>query len=512
MKKYILAIDEGTTSCRAGLFDVKKNVFTCVKSAKFKLNFPKNAWVEFDANEVWKAQKKVLLEVGENVEAKEIYGIGITNQRESVVAWDRQTGIAVYPAICWQCRRTADFCNKLSAEKKELIKQKTGLIVDPYFSATKFQWLFDNVPEIKNLAKQNRLCFGTIDSFLVFKMTGGAVFATDTTNASRTMLFNLKTLDWDNELLSFFNLERKWLPKIMSSSEIYGETFVPNKVRKNDSKKSSESENNSDYGVFDFPLKICSVIGDQQSALVGQCCFEKGMVKNTYGTGCFALINTGSEIRNCKKLITTVAYTIAGKTTYAIEGSAFNAGSLVEWLISIGLINSASETENLALDVDDNGGVYLVPAFTGLGAPYWDSNARGAFLGLTRGTTKNHLVRAVLESMAFSTYDLFSTLKASDGEYIKELRVDGGVAKNNFVMQFQSDLLGLKVKLPKDFESTLLGATFLAGLSSGAYSNLKEISTKWQIQKEFTPKMNDDERQKLLDGWHKSVNMIIRKD
>jgi len=508
MKKYILAIDEGTTSCRAGLFDVKKNVFTCTKSAKFKLNFPKNAWVEFDANEVWQAQKKVLLEVGKNIEAKEIYGIGITNQRESVVAWDRQTGNAVYPAICWQCRRTADFCNELSAEKKQLIKQKTGLIVDPYFSATKFKWLFDNIPEIKDLARQNRLCFGTVDSFLVFKMTGGAVFATDTTNASRTMLFNLRTLDWDDELLSLFNLERKWLPKIMSSSEIYGETYIPDE----NFNEKLNNDNNSNYGIFDFPLKICSVIGDQQSALVGQCCFEKGMVKNTYGTGCFALINTGPEIRNCKNLITTVAYTIAGKTTYAIEGSVFNAGSLIEWLISIGLINSASETEKLALDVEDNGGVYLVPAFTGLGAPYWDSNARGAFFGLTRGTTKNHLVRAVLESMTFSTYDLFSALRASDEKYIKELRVDGGVSKNNFVMQFQSDLLGLKVKLPKDFESTLLGATFLAGLSSGAYSDLKEISTKWQLQKEFTPKMNDDERQKLLDGWHKCINMIIKKD
>jgi len=486
MKKYILALDEGTTSCRAGLFDVKNHKYLNLNSAKFELYYPQNAWVEFDANEVWQAQKKVLQNAVEGISLDEIYGIGIANQRESCVAWNKQTGEAVYPAICWQCRRTANFCDSLNAKEKKIIKDKTGLIVDPYFSASKFQWLFENISEVKELAEKNNLCFGTIDSFLIFKLTQGKVFATDTTNASRTMLFNLKTLDWDDWLLNFFNIKREWLPKIISSSEIVGST-----------------------NLFEKPLNICSVIGDQQSALVGQCCFEKGMSKNTYGTGCFVLINSGSKFINCKHLVSTVAYTIAGKTTYAIEGSVLNAGSLIEWLLSIGLISSASETEEMAKSLSDNGGVYLIPAFTGLGAPYWDSLARGAFVGLTRGTTKNHLVRATLESMAFSTYDLISVLKDN---YITELRVDGGVSNNNFLMQFQADLLNIKIKKPKIYESTLLGATYLAGLSSGAYSSLEEIASNWKLSKEFIPNISNQERTNLIDNWHKALNLIIRKE
>lgn len=484
MKKYILAIDEGTTSARAGLFNVQKNQFEKIKSAKFNLHYPQNAWVEFDANEVWNAQKKIILEVAEGVKTEEIYGIGITNQRESALAWDRLTGKAVYPAICWQCRRTAGFCDNVSQTDKKSIKQKTGLVADPYFSASKFKWLYENIPEIKELARQKRLCFGTMDSFLIYKFTKGKVFVTDTTNASRTMLFNLKTIDWDADLLSFFKIKREWLPDIVSSSEIVGSTDLLGK-----------------------PLNICSVIGDQQSALVGQCCFKKGMAKNTYGTGCFVLVNTGTNIEEIDRLVTTVAYTISGKTVYAIEGSVLNAGSLVEWLLSIGLIQEPAESERLALNEKDNGGVYLVPAFTGLGAPYWDSSARGAFIGLTRAATKNHLVRAVLESMAYSTYDLLSLF---GGTFIKELRVDGGVAKNNFLMQFQSDILNMKIKLPKMVESTLMGAVYLAGLSSGAYSSLEEISTKWEINKKYIPQMKDNERKFLLDGWHNAVNKILK--
>lgn len=485
MKKYILAIDEGTTSARAGLFDIKKNQFKTIKSAKFNLFYPQNAWVEFDANEVWQTQKNVLIDVADNVSPKEIFGIGITNQRESAIAWDKQTGKAVYPAICWQCRRTAEFCDNISNEQKKLIKQKTGLIVDPYFSASKFKWLFDNIPEVKHLAKQNRLCFGTMDSFLIYKFTNGKIFATDTTNASRTMLFNLKGLTWDDDLLAFFKIKKEWLPKIISSSEIIGST-----------------------NLFGEPLDICSVIGDQQSALVGQCCFKKGMAKNTYGTGCFVLVNSGSNIEEIDKLVTTVAYTIAGKTNYAIEGSVLNAGSLVEWLLGIGLIQTPAESEKMAYSEKDNGSVYLVPAFTGLGAPYWDSSARGAFIGLTRATTKNHLVRAVLESMAYSTYDLLSML---DSKYIKELRVDGGVSKNNFLLQFQSDILNKKIKLPTMVESTLMGAVYMAGLSSGAYKNLDEISTKWELNKEFCPAMKNAERKHLLNEWHNAMKKIIKK-
>ncbi|MDD3397748.1 MAG: glycerol kinase [Clostridia bacterium] len=484
MKKYILAIDEGTTSCRAGLFDVQKNQFTRIKSAKFNLFYPQNAWVEFDANEVWNAQKDILIDVANGVKREEIFGIGITNQRESAVAWDRLTGKAIYPAICWQCRRTADFCDNISEEQKKLIKQKTGLITDPYFSASKFKWLYDNIPQIKELAKQNRLCFGTMDSFLIYKFTKGNVFATDTTNASRTMLFDLKCLDWDDDLLAFFKIKREWLPIIISSSEIVGTT-----------------------DLLGEPLNICSVIGDQQSALVGQCCFKKGMAKNTYGTGCFVLVNTGPNIEEIDKLVTTVAYTVAGKTTYAIEGSVLNAGSLVEWLLSIGLISEPAETEEMACSEKDNGEVYLIPAFTGLGAPYWDSSARGAFIGLTRSTTKNHLVRAVLESMAYSTYDLLSLFES---KYIKELRVDGGVAKNNFLLQFQSDILNMKIKLPKMVESTLMGAVYMAGLSSGAYISLNEIGTKWELNKDFSPEMKNKERKFLLDGWHNAVNKVLK--
>lgn len=484
MKKYILAIDEGTTSCRAGLFNVQKNQFECIKSAKFNLLYPKNAWVEFDANEVWNAQKNILIEVAEGLKSEEIYGIGITNQRESAVAWDRLTGKAVYPAICWQCRRTADFCDNISKAEKKLIKQKTGLVTDPYFSASKFKWLYENIPEIKELARQKRLCFGTMDSFLIYKFTKGKIFVTDTTNASRTMLFNLKMLNWDDDLLEFFKIKREWLPDIISSSEIVGSTDLLGK-----------------------PLNICSVIGDQQSALVGQCCFKKGMAKNTYGTGCFVLVNTGTNIEEIDKLVTTVAYTVSGKTVYAIEGSVLNAGSLIEWLLSIGLILEPAESEKLAYSEKDNGGVYLIPAFTGLGAPYWDSSARGAFIGLTRAVTKNHLVRAVLESMAYSTYDLLSLFQ---NRYIKELRADGGVAKNNFLIQFQADILNMKIKLPKLIESTLMGAVYLAGLSSGAYSSLDEISTKWEMNKEYIPKMEIKERKFLLAGWHDAVNKILK--
>lgn len=484
MKKYILAIDEGTTSARAGLFDVKKNQFKSIKSAKFDLFYPQNAWVEFDANEVWSAQKNALMEVAEGIKTEEIYGIGITNQRESAIAWDKLTGKAVFPAICWQCRRTADFCDNISKANKKLIKEKTGLIADPYFSASKFKWLYENIPEIKELARQKRLCFGTMDSFLIFKFTNGKVFATDTTNASRTMLFNLRTLNWDEDLLKLFKIKKEWLPKIISSSEIVGSTDLLGK-----------------------PLNICSVIGDQQSALVGQCCFKKGMAKNTYGTGCFVLVNTGTNIEEVDKLVSTLAYTINGETVYAVEGSVLNAGCLVEWLLSIGLISEPAESETLALNEKDNGGVYLIPAFTGLGAPYWDSSARGAFIGLTRGATKNHLVRAVLESMAYSTYDLFSLFK---NRYIKELRVDGGVSKNNFLMQFQSDILNMKIKLSKMVESTLMGAVYLAGLSSGAYSSLEEITTKWELQKEYTPKMKIKKRKLLLDGWHNAVKKVLK--
>ena len=483
-KKYILALDEGTTSARAGLFDIEKNEFVQIKSKSFEIFYPKEAWVEFDANEIWEAQKEVLIKAKGKIGVDEIFGIGITNQRETAVAWDSKTGRAVKNAICWQCRRTADYCQKIALKHKRLIKDKTGLVIDPYFSASKFNWLLKNNEEVKELARQNRLCLGTIDSFLLYRLTGGKVFATDTTNASRTMLMNLRTLEWDDELLKIFGIKKTYLPKIMASSGEFGET-----------------------NIFERPLKIFSMIGDQQSALVGQSCFEKGMAKNTYGTGCFMLVNTGSEIVENERLVSTVAYTIGDKTTYAVEGSVLNAGSLVEWLKAIGLIKSASQTEEMALREENNGGVYLVPAFTGLGAPYWEPNARGVFTGLTRGTTKNHLVRAVLESMAYSTYDIFNSL--GDEKMLKELRVDGGVSNNNFLMQFQADLLNTKIKIPNIFERTLLGAVYLAGLASGAYQDLKEISSLWELKKSFEPTMTKKERSRLIKGWLEAVRKSI---
>ena len=486
MKRYIIAIDEGTTSCRAGLFDIKKNKFLTIQSKSFKINYPNNAWVEFDANEIWEKQKSVLLEIIKTVDIDEVFSLGLTNQRESVVAWDKRNGEAVYPSICWQCRRTDEDCSKLEKKYKQIIQDRTGLIIDPYFSATKFQWLLNNNKQVKSLAKSGNLCLGTIDSFLIFKLTNGKVFATDTTNASRTMLFNLKNLDWDNELLRIFKIKREWLPKIVSSSEFIG-----------------------NCEIFEKPISICGVIGDQQSALVGQSCFKKGMAKNTYGTGCFMLINTGDEIVKKNNLISTIAYSVGGKTAYAVEGSVLNAGSLVEWLKSIGLINSAGETQKMAMECQDNGGVYLVPAFTGLGAPYWDTKSRGAFLGITRATTKNHLVRAVLESMAYSTYDIISAL---DDKFLKEMRCDGGASNNEFLMQFQSDLLNINIKLPKIFESTLLGAVYMAGLSSGAYKNFEEIENKWQQVKEFKPLMDKKQRKLLISQWHDSINRVLVKN
>lgn len=488
IKRYIIGIDEGTTSCRAGVYDIKKNKLTHIVQKPLKLYFPKAGWVEHDVNEIWKNQLSAITEVVKqsNIDPDEIFGIGITNQRESVVAWDSKTGIPVPHSICWQCRRTARIIENLSAKTKRLIKEKTGLIADAYFSASKIQWFLENEKEAQKLLANNRLLVGTMDTFLIWKLTNGKSFVTDTTNASRTMLFNIHTLDWDDELLKIFGVPRKILPKIVSCSENVGFTDILGK-----------------------PVQIAGIAGDQQSALFGQACFNEGMVKNTYGTGGFLLMNTGDKVVQKDKLVSTVAYTLNRKTCYALEGSVFNSGSTVQWIRDqLGLIKKSAETEKMAFSVPDTGGVYIVPAFTGLGAPYWNMKARGTIVGITRGTNKNHIARAVLESMAYQTEDILNEMEQGSTKVL-EVRCDGGASVNNFLMQFQSDISDKVLKLPANQESTLMGTIYLAGLGTGAFKSIKEIENLWEQKKIFKPGLAETKRKELYYNWKRAVNRSL---
>ncbi len=487
-KKYILAIDEGTTSVRCVLYSVKDNKIIDSVSQKFRQYYPQEGWVEHDAQEIWKKTKYCLFEILKKIDPEQVFGIGITNQRETVVMWNKKTGKPIYNAIVWQCRRTVDYVkDNLGGQIAKKIHQKTGLLPDAYFSATKIKWLFENVPKAKTLLQKNELCAGTIESFLAFKLCNK--FVTDITNASRTMLFNIKTKCWDTELLNLFNIDKQILPSVIENNQIVGD-FV--------------------YGKTKIP--VCGLIGDQQSSLFGQACFSAGDLKNTYGTGSFLLQSTGENIVLSKnKLLTTVAWSINGKTTYALEGSVFNCGSSIEWLKDVGLIESARESDKLAESVTSSAGVYFVPAFTGLGAPYWDGNARGLVCGLSRGSTKAHIVRAVLDSIAFGMKDVFDVMLAETKCDAGVIRVDGGVSNSDFTMQYQSNLLGEKLEVSKEKESTSLGAIFMCGLGLGVWKDLKELSKLYQTSKVFKPKKSQKDMKIKYDGWKEAVQKALSK-
>ncbi len=488
MSKYILALDQGTTSSRAIIFDHNGSVVS-VAQKEFKQIFPQPGWVEHDPNEIWSTQLGVAAEAisKAGLTTESIAAIGITNQRETTVVWERATGKPVYNAIVWQDRRTAAFCDELKAKGTDkLIKEKTGLILDAYFSATKVKWILDNVQGAREKAGKGELCFGTIDTWLIWNLTKGQVHATDVSNASRTMLLNIHTLQWDGELEKIFDVPGNMLPQVKSSSEVYGETQNILTAHK---------------------IPIAGIAGDQQSALFGQMCTQPGMVKNTYGTGCFMLMNTGEKaVPSQNNLLTTVAWKVNGVTQYALEGSVFIAGAVVQWLRDgLGIIKSSAEVEPLALKVDNNDGVFVVPAFAGLGAPHWNQHARGTIVGMTRGTTAAHLARAAIESIAYQTMDVLKAMEADSGIAIKELRVDGGATANNLLMQFQSDMLNTKVIRPEIIETTALGAAYLAGLAVGYWKNTEEIQKQWQVDRVFEPAMNEEERNQLSKGWQKAV-------
>lgn len=475
MEKYILAFDAGTTSSRAIVFD-KKGKICAVAQKEFTQYFPQSGWVEHDPREIWSSQAAVAAEaitkIGIN--GLNIAGIGITNQRETTIVWNRETGEPVYNAIVWQDRRTSEYCDSLKNEGKiQSIKDKTGLIIDAYFSATKVKWILDYVEGARELAEAGKLVFGTVDTWLIWQLTRGEVHVTDVSNASRTMLFNIHTLDWDDELLELFTIPRSMMPKVCESSEIYGHTKTT---------------------IFASKVPISGIAGDQQAALFGQMCVEPGMVKNTYGTGCFILMNTGEQtVVSKNNLITTVAWKINGKVSYALEGSIFVGGAIVQWLRDgLHLIESSSEIEKLALTEKDNGGVYFVPALTGLGAPYWDQYARGTIVGISRGTTAGHIARAALEGIAFQTMDVIHAMILDAGVGLKELRVDGGAAKNNLLMQFQADVLGQTVIRPQTTETTALGAAYLAGLAVGFWDSVDEIREQWHVDVQFEPDLKTD--------------------
>ncbi len=481
MKRYIVGIDEGTTSCRSVLYDITKNEIVNISSQAFKSIYLNSGWVEQNAEEIYKKQLKTLKSVISNISEDEIIGVGITNQRETVVAFNKKTGKPIYNAIVWQCRRTADYIDSIPKKIKQKIKQKTGLIADAYFSASKIKWLLENVPEAQKLLKEDNLCVGTMDSFLAYKLTGR--FVTDTTNASRTMLFNINTLKWDEELLKYFNIPKQILPEVISSAEVIG------KVLK-----------------YKFPL--ASLIGDQQSSLVGQGCIARGKAKATYGTGGFILFNTGSEIHHVNKILTTVAYTINGKTSYALEGSIYSASSTINFMQhSLGFFFNPSETENMAKSIKNTNGVYFVPAFTGLGAPYWNSDARGALVGINFDTTKNHIVRAGLESMAYNTKAILDEMGGNSVK-INEIRVDGGCSKNKFLLQFLADMLNIKVVKNKESEATALGAIFLCGIATKTFT-LKTINQRILSGNTYKANMKIAEREKLYSGWKSAINMLI---
>ena len=488
MKKYILGLDEGTTSARTLVYDASTNTIINATNEKFKQYFPKPSWVEHDANEIWtvmqRTMNKAIKDSGINPE--EIIGIGITNQRESIVAWNKETGESICPSIVWQCRRTKEYCDTIKHGMRKYIKKNTGLIVDPYFSATKIKWILENDKTAQKLLKENKLCVGTIDSYLTYRLTKGEKFITDTSNASRTMLFNIHTLTWDKKLLNYFGIPESILPQVVGNGKQLGIAHTK-------------------YG--DFP--IGAILGDQQSSLFGQGCFIKGLAKATYGTGCFILSNTGDTPINNKKMLSTIAWTYNGKTTYAQEGSIFNAGTVVNWLIdNLKVLDSNKQSSEICSNMQSTNGVYFVPAFTGMGAPYWSADSTGCITGITRGTTKNEIIRAGLESMAYNTYDIVSTME-NENIAIKELRVDGGVTRNEFLMQFQADILGKKIVKPASSECTALGAIYMAGLSLGHFKSLKDIQSRIEIKTEYKNTMKQTNRQELLEGWHKAVKKTI---
>ena len=491
MGKYILSLDQGTTSSRAIVFDKKGNIVAKAQK-EFTQYFPKSGWVEHDPREIWSSQAGVATEAiankGLNVE--DIAAIGITNQRETVVVWNKNTGEPIYNAIVWQDKRTSDYCDQLKKEgKAEMIREKTGLVIDSYFSGTKVKWILDNVEGARAKAESGDLILGTIDSWLVWNFTKGKQHVTDVTNASRTLLFNINTMEWDDELLALLTIPKSMLPKVKDSSEVYGHTTST---------------------FYDTKIPISGIAGDQQAALFGQMCTKPGMVKNTYGTGCFMLMNIGEKpIVSKNNLLTTVAWKINGKTTYALEGSVFIAGAVVQWLRdSLKIIRNSSDVEALASSVDSSDGVYFVPAFAGLGAPHWNQQAKGTMFGLTRGSTDAHIARAALESIAFQTMDILKAMEADADISIKELRVDGGATINNMLMQFQSDVLNTITVRPKVVETTAMGAAFLAGLAVGYWKDAEEIQDIWQTDKTFSPKEDRTEIKTHIKGWYKAIDAL----
>lgn len=491
MKEFILALDQGTTSSRAIVFD-HNGLPVAVAQKEFTQYFPKPGWVEHDPAEIWSTQAGVALEAitKAGLKSVNIAAIGITNQRETTIVWNRKTGKPVHNAIVWQDRRTADYCDQLKNEGlSRTILEKTGLILDAYFSATKVRWILDNVKGARKLAEDGKLAFGTVDSWLVWNLTGGALHITDVSNASRTMLFNIHSLKWDEDLLKIFNIPSGMLPEVRSSSEVYGETA----------------------GQFASVIPVAGIAGDQQAALFGQMCIKPGMVKNTYGTGCFMMMNIGNKpIESKSKLLTTIAWRIGNETQYALEGSIFIAGAVVQWLRDgLGIIKKSGDIEKLAAKVKDSDGVYFVPAFAGLGAPHWNQHARGTLVGITRGSTSAHIARAALDSIAYQTLEVLLAMQNDSGIDIRELRVDGGATVNNQLMQFQSDLLQTKVVRPKITETTALGAAYLAGLAVNYWSDIKEVSQQWQMDRTFSPEIKAVETHSLIKGWHRAVNASI---
>jgi glycerol kinase len=487
-----MALDQGTTSSRCIIFN-EKGLIESVAQKEFTQIYPKAGWVEHDPMEIWSTQVSVAVEAMQKlkVSSSDIAAIGITNQRETTVVWNKHTGIPIYNAIVWQCRRTSDFCDELKSEGfDKIIKEKTGLIVDAYFSATKIKWILDNVPGAREEAEKGNLLFGNIDTWLIWNFTKGKVHVTDYSNASRTMMFNIHTLQWDKEILDRLNIPYSMLPEAKPSSCIYGYT---------------------DQSLLGGKIPIAGAAGDQQAALFGQTCYKAGTAKNTYGTGCFLLMNTGEKAVNSKNgLLTTIAWGADGKVEYALEGSIFIAGAAVQWLRDeLKMIDKASDSEEFASSVEDTNGVYVVPAFVGLGAPYWDQYARGTIVGLTRGAKKEHLIRATLESLAYQTYDVLKAMEEDSGIKLEALKVDGGACANNFLMQFQSDILGVQVDRPEVIETTALGAAYLAGLAVGYWKDKNEISKNWAISRSFNPNIDIDKKNELLKGWHEAVNRSL---
>ncbi|CAH0344318.1 glycerol kinase GlpK [Bacillus sp. CECT 9360] len=493
MEQYILSLDQGTTSSRAILFN-KKGEIVHIAQKEFTQHFPKPGWVEHNANEIWGTILAVIASClsESNVKPEQVAGIGITNQRETTVVWEKETGRPVYNAIVWQSRQTSDICNVLKENgHNDLFREKTGLLIDAYFSGTKVKWILDNVEGAREKAENGELLFGTIDTWLIWKLSGGKAHVTDYSNASRTLMYNIYDLKWDEELLEILTVPKSMLPEVRPSSEVYANTV--------------------DYHFFGKEIPIAGAAGDQQAALFGQACFEKGMAKNTYGTGCFMLMNTGENaVRSENGLLTTLAWGIDGKVEYALEGSIFVAGSAVQWLRDgLRMLKDSKDSEEYAKRVPSTDGVYVVPAFVGLGTPYWDSDVRGSIFGLTRGTSKEHFIRATLESLAYQTNDVLGAMEADSGIQLKTLRVDGGAVKNDFLMNFQSDMLNVPVERPKINETTALGAAYLAGLAVGYWENKEEIAEQWAIDKTFEPSMEDNEREDLYEGWKKAVKAAM---